>query len=93
MPGALCALAAADALLTAWGLRLGYITEANPLMASLFSACPAAAVGICISVTTLAAAALHAARRKHPWTAAALRWLVVVRVGIIGLHLRWLACI
>ena len=87
---ALILLATLDALLTRWGLALGAVTEANPIMAALYAASPWSAVMACIGVTAAAGAVLWAYRRV-PLARWGLRGLLAVRVGVMVLHGVWVA--
>ncbi len=80
----------ADLLLTAWGLRLGAIEEANPIMAWLFNASVPCTLITAVVVLTAALMCLHAARDRVPWVEQALRGLLAVRLSVLVLHLMWI---
>lgn len=57
--GWILAGSAADLVLTLWGLRLGVIREANPLLAPLLASNPALASGLKLGVTAAGVIVLH----------------------------------
>lgn len=71
---------AADLALTLWGLRLGVIEEANPLLAPLLTHRPALGAGLKLGVTLAAVAIL---RRAYPLR----QRLVAAGVGLVGASL------
>ena len=78
-----------DLLLTAWGLSLGVIKEANPIMASIFDASPALAVVLGIVGTTAGLLVLKKARKNVWWVDHALFGLLSLRVVVLGMHAIW----
>lgn len=70
----------ADLALTLWGLRVGAIEEANPIMASLVAVHPALAVSVKLGVTGAAVLILH-------WAYPLRRRLVAVGVALVSLGL------
>lgn len=87
--GALLVLNLLDGVLTWLGLKLGVVTEGNPLLGWAWSVSPAAVgvyklAGVSVLILTLAAA------RGTRWSRAAGKCLVVAYVVVISLHMRWL---
>ncbi len=80
----------ADLLLTAWGLRLGVIEEANPLMAWLFSISKPLTLGIGTAVMTAALGFLWYVRKKIAWFETVVRGLLAIRVVVLSIHIYWL---
>lgn len=76
------AAGAADLALTLWGLRLGVIGEANPLLAPLITTRPLLAGCLKMGVTGAAVLFLHWA---YPWRSR----LVGLGVGVVSLSLLW----
>lgn len=81
---------ALDLGLTLWGVRLGVIEEANPLMAPVLTASPAALAGLKLLVVAAAVAALVWAYPRRPrFTGGAVALLSLVMLGVMGMHLSW----
>ncbi|HYF90905.1 MAG TPA: DUF5658 family protein [Symbiobacteriaceae bacterium] len=83
---------AADLALTLWGLRLGAIEEANPLMAPLVTAHPALAVVVKLVVAGAAVLVFHQAyplRRRL--VAAGVLVVSLCLAGVLLLHGSWVS--
>lgn len=81
----------ADLALTLWGLRLGAIYEANPLLAPLVAFSPALAAGLKVGVTVGAALIFHQGYARRPRLVAASVTLVgVILLAVMALHVAWL---
>lgn len=76
------AAGAADLALTLWGLRLGVIGEANPLLAPLITARPLLAACLKMGVTGVAVLFLH-------WAYPGRSRLVTLGVAVASLSLLW----
>ncbi len=86
-------LGAMDVLLTEYGLRLGVIEEANPVMAILFaqSHLLAALFSLLLSGTMLLF--LHHCRHRCKLALHSLKGLLLLRLLIMSLHANWIAAI
>lgn len=81
----------ADLLLTLWGLHLGAIWEANPLIRPLLDHYPALAGALKMTVATAGATALLWAYPRTPRLAAG--GILLVGLGllwVLQLHIAWL---
>lgn len=78
-----------DLLLTAWGLSLGVIEEANPVMVRIFRVSPLWAVILGFIVLTAALYVLAKARKRVWWVDPALVGLLGVRIVVLGMHAIW----
>ncbi|WP_420794780.1 DUF5658 family protein [Desulforamulus reducens] len=86
----MCLLTLVDLLLTHYGLSLGVIQEANPLLSKILDNNPTPTViGVFCFVST-ACLFLYSVRHRISWLPSALRLLLVIKLGVIGLHCRWL---
>lgn len=83
-------LTAMDAVCTAAGLRLGVIAEGNPLMAAPMYAAPGITAAAVCAGTAALLALIWRLRRRVPWAGAALLGVLAVKLGVVGLHLRWI---
>jgi|GEM_PF-2688268 len=82
--------AATDLVFTAWGLRLGIIEEANPLLAHFFSISkPLTVIGGLFCITG-ALALLWYYRERLYWIYPVTRVLLAVRVLVLGMHIYWI---
>ncbi len=91
MIAALWITGVADLVLTAWGLHLGLIEEANPIMAWLFSVSMSGALILALVVMTAALLFLHVARNRVAWVDMALRSLLAIRFSVLVLHMIWIS--
>lgn len=81
---------AADLALTLWGLRLGVIREANPLLAPLLAANPAAAAGLKLAAAAVAVLIMYLAYPLRPrLVAAGVSLVSVMLLGVLLLHAWW----
>ena len=83
----------ADLALTAWGIAIDIVPEANPLMARAYDV---SLVGTVVAGTVLTAAVcyfLHWAREHVPWLNPALWGLLLFRLGVLGLHAVWVVAV
>lgn len=82
---------AADLALTLWGLRLGVIREANPLLAPLLAANPTMAAALKLAAAGAAVLILHWAypiRRRL--VAAGVVAISLALLGVLILHAWWI---
>lgn len=85
------ALTAADAVCTVAGLRLGAITEGNPLLAAPMTVAPElTAAAVCAAVAGLTAW-LYSVRGRAPWLGTALAFVAGIKLWVMALHFRWIA--
>ena len=91
MAWAIVLLGAADIGLTAFGLSLGAIEEANPLLAWGLGVAGGWTWLVAFAVPALAVWAVWRVRDRSRWALPTLRLLVVVRAAVIGLHAVWVA--
>ncbi|MDO7788638.1 DUF5658 family protein [Desulforamulus aquiferis] len=87
---AIVLLTLADLLLTYHGLKLGLIQEFNPLMAWLYQINPKVSVAIVFSLVALGCLFLYLVQGQVSWLPTALAALLVIKLGVLGLHLGWL---
>ena len=83
----------ADLALTAWGIAIDIVPEANPIMARAYDV---SLVGTVVAGSLLTAAAcyfLHWARERVAWVDVALWGLLAVRAVVLGLHAVWVAAV
>lgn len=82
---------AADLILTLWGIRLGVIAEANPLMAPLIRVCPGLAALIKLTAAGCGCGILYwAYPRQRPLVTTGLLVIAAAMATVMGLHSRWL---
>ena len=81
-------LTAFDLLATAYGLQIGAITEGNPIMAVLYDTSPLLAIGAGLALTSACVYILW--RAKTPLAYYGLWAVLLIKVGIFGLHIAWL---
>jgi hypothetical protein len=79
-----------DVVLTWLGLELGLIREANPLLAHAFSFDARLTVLLTIIVMAGAVWILNRYERQVWWVKHAVAALLVIRLGVLVLHLPWL---
>ncbi|MFZ5644809.1 MAG: DUF5658 family protein [Bacillota bacterium] len=79
-----------DLLLTYYGLSLGVIREGNPLTALLFNIDPLLAITALAVYVGAACLFIYRVQHRVSWLPAALFGLLVIKMGIICLHLGWL---
>ncbi|MGE4353416.1 MAG: DUF5658 family protein [Oscillospiraceae bacterium] len=86
-------LTLADCFCTAAGVRAKVITEANPLLQSAMQTCPIlTALGIGAGVFGLLAVVYHFGPRAR-CTVPLLTLLCVVKLAVVGLHVRWIGLV
>jgi hypothetical protein len=80
----------ADLALTLWGLRLGVIREANPLLAPLLATNPPLAAGLKLAAAGIAVLVLYLAYPLRPRLVAAGASLAsFMLLGVLILHAWW----
>ena len=79
----------ADLVLTAWGLSLGVIREANPVLAWAFDVSPLGTVITGAALTGAIFYGLHLMRDRSRLLYPGLWILLGVRVAVLWLHMRW----
>lgn len=84
------ALGFIDLFVTIHGLRLGFIYEANPWMAYLFGLGNAYAVGYHLLANVGGLTFVWVNRWRGRWIIACLWVLLILRLVVIGGHVRWL---
>lgn len=81
---------AADLALTLWGLRLGVIREANPLLAPLLASRPDLATGLKLATAGAAVVILYFAYpMRQRLVGAAVAVISVALLGVLVLHALW----
>lgn len=83
------ALTILDAACTAAGLRLGAITEANPLMATMTAHPTLTGTAACVGTAALLLW-LYSVRERVRWLGPALVGVSAVKLGVMGLHMHWI---
>jgi hypothetical protein len=83
-------LGLADIYLTNIGLKMGVITEGNPVMAYLFAHNPSLAITFSLGTSAFFLFCLHRWRSRTTLAGKALWGLLVVRMFVILLHANWL---
>jgi len=83
-------LTIADVLFTHYGLRFGVITEANPLMAWLFTVNYPLAIALPVVLVSAACLVFYWARHRVAWLPAAVWALLAIKVGVTGMHGYWI---
>lgn len=82
---------AADVVLTLWGIQAERIVEANPVMAPVLAASPAAAVTLKFALVVGGVLALYWAYPLRPrFTGVAILFLCGVMFTVMGLHMAWI---
>jgi hypothetical protein len=82
---------AADLALTVWGLRLGVIAEANPLLAPLLATRPALAGGLKLAAATVSVFILYLAYPVRPrLVAAGVLVISLALLFVLVLHAIWI---
>lgn len=82
-----------DVACTAAGLRLGVITEGNPILTGVMANSPElAAAGLCIVVGAVLLW-LYSVRKKIRWLIPALAAIATIKLAVVGMHLFWIATI
>ncbi len=79
-----------DIALTCWGLRNGWIVEANPLMAYLFAQGMAWAVVYAVFSNIILVYLVHTAQASFWWVTPALQFLFGFKVFILLTHAYWM---
>jgi hypothetical protein len=80
-----------DAICTAIGMRLGVITEANPLLRDVMTASPIlASMGVCLLVGALLYF-LYLFRGRVKWLGPALYAVTAVKLAVLGMHFAWVS--
>jgi hypothetical protein len=80
-----------DGSLTLWGLNLGIIEEANPLMRSLIFTSPILFGAVKLSLPILVAFYCWFIRKKNLWLAVFVLWLAIAVYSLVTLaHGYWL---
>ena len=83
----------ADLSLTAWGIHIDIVPEANPVLAWAYDH---SLIGTVIAVSIITGAAfwiLHLARERVRWLRPMLFVILAVRVVVMGLHAVWVAAV
>ncbi|KLU62966.1 hypothetical protein CEB3_c06280 [Peptococcaceae bacterium CEB3] len=87
----LAILSILDGALTLWGLRLGTIEEANPLMQWLIARNPVASMAVKVSLPVILGFLLWRARnRPHKWVIRLLLTAVLAYALVIIAHAHWI---
>lgn len=86
-------LSVMDALLTATGIRIGIIEEANPLLRDLLHTTPFTGAFMVILFVSAMLLIVYKYQHKIRFINHALVLLLMVKVGVIGLHIRWIIAI
>jgi len=81
----------ADVLLTWLGLEMGFIREANPFMAAVFDVSGFAAAKLTVVIVGATLVLLHRNSERIWWVKHAVAGLLIVRLGVLLLHVPWLA--
>jgi hypothetical protein len=82
-----------DVALTAWGLNLRVIGEANPLLVWMLGVLGGWTWLIAFTVPALLVVALWCLRRRCRLVLPAMRGLVAARILIVLLHVRWMLAV
>jgi hypothetical protein len=90
---AIVLLGGLDVAATAWGLHIGVIEEANPLLASMLGAMGGWAWFATFALSALAAVVLWCLRRRCRFVPPAMWLILTARVLAIGLHIRWIVVV
>lgn len=82
---------AADLVLTLWGIDLGRIAEANPIMAPILAANPQLAIVLKVFLAAGGVMALYWAYPRRPrFTGAAVGFISLVMLWVMYLHGLWI---
>lgn len=85
---------AADLALTLWGLRLGVIHEANPLLAPLLAARPGLAAGLKLAAAAAAVLILYMVYPlRQRLVAGAVAVVSLALLGVLILHAWWIGLV
>lgn len=84
------ALTVTDAICTAAGLRLGVISEENPLLSTCVTASPElTGVLVCGAVGVLLLW-LYSVRERVRWITLPLAGVAAAKLAVLGLHFAWM---
>lgn len=83
-------LTIADITLTAAGVRMGYITEANPVLQGMMHTCPILTGTVMCVLIGAVMYGVYRARDKIRWLRYPMGGMLVVKMAIIGLHAGWI---
>ncbi len=79
-----------DVIFTLYGLQVGMIEEANPILKPLFEKMPlCTGIGIVFFVFLLLRF-LYKVRERVKWIVVALWLICIIKVSVITLHFSWL---
>lgn len=81
-------LTLADVALTVWGVTKGYIEEANPLLQGVFHTSPIL-TGLAV-ILAVGLMLLFLSKQKIKWLGYAVGGLVVIKIGVLLLHVDWM---
>jgi hypothetical protein len=92
LTGVYCILNSIDAASTLWGINLGLITEANPLMRLLLAIGPLVFLAVKLTLPVLVGLFCWFIRYKRPWLSVFVLWLAVAVYSLVTLlHFYWVA--
>ena len=83
-------LTIADISLTVTGVRMGYITEANPVLQSAMHASPILTGIVMCAVIGAVLYGLYRVRQRIRWIGYVMGGMAAVKVMVIGLHAGWI---
>lgn len=86
----LIALTAADCACTASGVRMGAITEANPLFLGWMSISPEYTVSLTFAGVSAMVLIVYILGSRVPWSGTALAGLAAAKLAVLGLHFGWI---
>ena len=84
------ALTLADVALTYWGYTSGHIEEANPLLRYLFHNYPELTSIFVIVLTGVLLVLLWHHRRKTNLVQYSIVFLLLCKIAVIAIHVRWI---
>lgn len=85
-----CILSIVDAVSTLWGINLGLITEANPLMRLLLQVGPLVFVAVKLAYPVFVGLFCWMIRYKRPWISVFILWLAIAGYSLVTLvHFYW----
>ncbi len=90
LTGIYCILNFIDAVLTRWGINLGFITEANPLMRLLMGSGPLVFMAVKLTYPILVGVFCWFIKYKRPWLSVFILWLAIAIYSLVTLlHFYW----
>ena len=80
-----------DALCTMFGIKAGFIREANPILQAVFHTSPEMAAAIIVVFVGAMLLLIYKYRGRIRWINYGVAGLAIVKLWVVGLHINWIS--